>query len=194
MKIRVDVAGKGGEGRLSILTLPGEQVLKKKIEDLKIQLKPAKVRELTVLQNKKAIQSLRADVVKLDALKNLRTTLADRTRRIAVAMPGGGITKAGRVWIVEGSGRSFTTITGSDGTDISILFHLDPGENSGALYERITARVKQALPENLTLEPKFDAKAGAVTLRLSGSGTKGATTEFIGKLIDAIKSELNAGK
>ena len=94
----------------------------------------------------------------------------------------------------ERSGRSFTTITGSDGTDISILFHLDPGENSGALYERITARVKQALPENLNLEPKFDAKAGAVTLKLSGSGTKGATTEFIGKLIDAIKSELNAGK
>ncbi len=94
----------------------------------------------------------------------------------------------------ERSGRSFTTIMGSDGTDISILFHLDPGENSGALYERITARVKQAMPGNITLEPKFDAKAGAVTLKLSGSGTKGATTEFIGKLIDAIKSELNAGK
>jgi hypothetical protein len=77
-----------------------------------------------------------------------------------------------------------------DGTQLSIMFRITPGENSREVYERVAAKVRQELPAGYALEPEFNGESGAVTLKIKVTGAQGVSKEFIKKIADAVKAEI----
>jgi beta-lactamase regulating signal transducer with metallopeptidase domain len=183
----------GGQGKPAWILVAGDQTaeIKKKLEALQAKLdqtKPVDVNEI-----KEAIKEILADLAKQEAEDRVVLKTAEGSRDIYIVQGKEG---SGQRWILRKADPDTLTLNavtvkfGVDNAGMSMAYKLAPGKNSRAVYERIVERVKQEMPEGYKLEPEFNEKTGAITLKFTGTPAGVVSKEFLKKLAAIIKDEI----
>ncbi len=185
---------KSGEGPVKfIMGVKGRDqapVLKENLKAIILKQIQSKEKQVAVADLKPATKVLVAKLAKEEVQKSIQAKLQEKFTELRLAKPL-VITRAGSgIRIMKDPGKRLITIQTGDAASLSIMFGLSPGVNVRGVYDRIVAGVRQALPENYAVEPGFDEKSGAVTLKITGSGMPKVPTDLIKKILDVIETEI----
>jgi hypothetical protein len=191
-KIGIYIPKKGEDGRFIVAVTGRDQTImtEEKIKKLREKLAQRKDKQIDVAEGKQAIKRLEADLVKQKLGKRLKVKVGEKPLTFTLIRPHAIAMAENGIWIVKSPGKKSTTIITGSGPNISIMFDINPGENSREVCDRIVARVKQELPDGYAIEPEFNEKSGAVTLKIAGSGMAKVPKDLIKKVVDVIKTEI----
>jgi beta-lactamase regulating signal transducer with metallopeptidase domain len=191
-KVDFYILKKGEDGQFIVGTADQDKVivLKEKLKELQEQQGKDKLKEVGVALVQRVIEKLEARLVTLKKGKNIVLKLGDSPKTLTVVKPQ-GITVAGTgIRVMKDAGSKLAAIVAGDDAKIIILFWIKEGENSRAAYEQILARVRQELPAGFAVEPEYDEKSGAATLKITGAGTEKIPADLIKKIVELIKTEI----